>query len=120
MQYDAPVLQESVGKALYRAMRTTPEGGALSMLQREERLVQDHMSTYQLMPRILCIQEPVACLLLLMHRPIYRDTGDHPSMMVRAKIRFGRFKKEISVRISDTFPTMSRRLSMASLNRLSQ
>ena len=65
-------------------------------------------------------QEPVACLLLLRLRQIYRDIGDHRSMMGLEKIPFGVFKKRLLVRISDTFPTLCRRLGMVWLSQVSQ
>ena len=54
----------------------------------------------------------MACLLLLRLRQIYRDTGDHRSMMGQEKIPFGVFKKGLLARISDTFLTLGRRLDM--------
>jgi hypothetical protein len=54
----------------------------------------------------------VACLSLLRPRQIYRDTGDRRSMMGQGKIPFGVCKKGPLVRISDTFPTLCRRLGM--------
>ncbi len=65
-------------------------------------------------------QALVACLLLLRLRQIYRDTGEHRSMMGQGKIPFGVFKKGPLIRISDTFPTLCRRLDMVLLSLLSQ
>jgi len=62
----------------------------------------------------------VACLLLLRLRQIYRDTGDHRSMMGQGKIPFGVFKKGHLVRLSDMFPTLCRRLDMVLLSQWSQ
>jgi hypothetical protein len=65
-------------------------------------------------------REPVACLLLLRLRHIYRDTGDHRSMMGQGKIPFGVFRKVHLVRISDMLPMLGQRLDTVLLSQLSQ
>lgn len=97
-----------------------PRRGDLPAPQPGEHLGQDRISIYQLMLLVSFTQEPVACLLPLRLRQIYRHTGDHLSMGVQGKIPCGVFKKGRLVRISNMFPTLCQCRGMASLSQLSQ